>query len=158
MVNLNLQSLALNLSVLALTLIVLWVVEKRGKQADIKSIGTSLIIIGIVVLAVGFGSVWTQGLQNQWNLFKNTGLSILTSGILLLIRMKVQKKPANLIYVFIGAIIVGILALGFLIWSLVSSKNGFQKNQSFPVPSSSATGNKLCPGCACLCPAFSLSW
>ena len=114
----NYLSIALNLLVLALMLIVLWRVEARGGKANLKSIGTSLLLLGILVLVVGLGSAFARGLYSQWGVFKYTGMSIFTAGVILLIQVRIRKKPANLPIVRYGAIVVALIALAFVIWFL----------------------------------------
>jgi hypothetical protein len=119
---LDLQSISLTLSVLALTLIVVWVMEKRGKQLNNIPVGVSLVTIGLAILVVGFIGSWLQQTLNLWNSFKNTGVAVFTAGIVLIIRIKVQNEPNKLRWLLIGPIVVAIVALGFFITSLVCLK------------------------------------
>ena len=78
----NLLSIGFTLLVLALTLIILWRVTRKGKEANLQSIGISLMVLGVAVAAVVWGVArLTQGLSSQeWDVFVNTAIAIVLTG------------------------------------------------------------------------------
>ena len=117
-----LLSIGFTLLVLALMLIVLWRVERRGKEANLQSIGISLVVLGVVVWVVAGAVVWwLRGLTSQeWSVFASTVIAIVLTGGILAIQGMVQKKPATLPIVRYGAFATALIGLAFIIWFLIA--------------------------------------
>ncbi len=118
----SLLSIGFTLLVLALMLIVLWRVERRGKMVDLQSTGISLVVLGVAVwVVVGAIVWWIQELSSQeWSVFANTAMAIVLTGGILAIQGIAQKKPATLPIVRYGAFATALIGLAFIIWFLIA--------------------------------------